>query len=196
MASSSVVMMASLIWKELSLTPWIKPLIVSFELGILNTKLRSIVIWPNGFPLSFMFSQTIKKRNPFYFARVKCFGSLSTALAWNGVFRLKDKLSTLSPRWSERMEMLSLCLPRSASLAWWSASNRPTRPLVPRALLWLSPQVMVVLTIYNQSKKISNLVRSLQKHVGFTNSKSWAAKVEKSVNHVSSLQSLILRLGS
>jgi hypothetical protein len=47
------------------------PLIVSSELGILNTKRRSIVISPNGFLLSFMFLQTLKKRNPFYFARSK-----------------------------------------------------------------------------------------------------------------------------
>lgn len=35
-------------------------------------------------------------------------------------------------------------LPRSASLAYFSASNRPNRFLVPRNLLWLSPQMKAV----------------------------------------------------
>jgi hypothetical protein len=46
------------------------------------------------------------------------------------------------------------------------ASNRPTRSLVPRALLWLSPQGIAVLTIHTQSMKLSNALDGLPYHVG------------------------------
>ncbi len=51
MASSSVVIIVSRISGAASFSPTTRPLIVSFALGIVNTKRRSIAISPNGFLL-------------------------------------------------------------------------------------------------------------------------------------------------
>ena len=79
-----------------------------------------------------------------YESKNKCF--LSRAIKYLTLFRV---YVIASCQWY-LTSRFSIFAYRFASLAWWPASNRPSRALVPRALLGLSPQVMIVFAIYNQ----------------------------------------------